>query len=127
MGTLQERILEWVAFPFSKGSSQPRMEPRSPALQVDSLPAEPQGKPKITGVGTFSLLQGIFPSQESIWGLLHCREANYPLSHGGSLINWVKQAKFCDFKVSCPLINTSLGSPHSSVGKNLPAMQETAV
>ena len=35
-GILQARILEWVAFPFSRGSSQPR----SPALQADSLPAE---------------------------------------------------------------------------------------
>ena len=41
-GILQARILEWVAFPFSKGSSQPR----SPALQVDSLPAELTGKPE---------------------------------------------------------------------------------
>ena len=32
-----------------------------PALQADSLPAEPQGKPKTTGVGSLSLLQGIFP------------------------------------------------------------------
>ena len=40
-----------------------------PALQVDSLPAEPQGKPKNTGVGNLSLLQGIFPTQESNWGL----------------------------------------------------------
>ena len=40
-GILQARILEWVAFPFSRGSSQPRIEPRSPALQVDPLPAEP--------------------------------------------------------------------------------------
>ena len=36
-GILQARILEWV---FSRGSSQPRF----PTLQVDSLPAEPQGK-----------------------------------------------------------------------------------
>ena len=43
-GILQVRILEWVAVPFSRGSSQPGMEPRSPALQVDSLPAEPPGK-----------------------------------------------------------------------------------
>ena len=49
-GILQARILEWVAFPFSRGSSQPRIEPRSPALQADSLPAEPQGKPKNIGV-----------------------------------------------------------------------------
>ena len=46
-GILQARMLEWVAVPFSRGSSQPGIEPRSPALQVDSLPAEPPGKPKL--------------------------------------------------------------------------------
>ena len=40
MGILQARILEWVAYAFSRGSSQPRIEPGSPALQADSLPAE---------------------------------------------------------------------------------------
>ena len=39
-GILQARILEWVAIPFSRGSSKPGIEPRSPTLQVDSLPAE---------------------------------------------------------------------------------------
>ena len=34
----------------------PEIEPRSPALQADSLPAEPQGKPKNTGVGSLFLL-----------------------------------------------------------------------
>ena len=47
-GNLQARILEWVAFPFSRGSSQPGIKSRSPAFQVDSLPAEPQGKPGIS-------------------------------------------------------------------------------
>ena len=47
-GILQARILEWVAFPFYLLNA--RMEPRSPALQADSLAAEPQGKPKNTGV-----------------------------------------------------------------------------
>ena len=42
---LQARILKWVAFPFSTGSSQPRDQTRSPTLHVNSLPAEPQGKP----------------------------------------------------------------------------------
>ena len=32
---LQARILEWVAFPFSRGSSQPRDQTQSPALQAD--------------------------------------------------------------------------------------------
>ena len=43
-GILQARILEWIAISFSKGSSQPRDWTRSPALQADSLPFEPQGK-----------------------------------------------------------------------------------
>ena len=43
-GILQARILEWVAVPSSKGSSQPRIEPKSPALQMDFSPFEPPGK-----------------------------------------------------------------------------------
>ena len=41
----------------------------------------PQGKPKKTGVGSLSLLQGIFPTQELNWGLLHCRQIPYQLSY----------------------------------------------
>ena len=48
-----------------------KKKPRSPTLQADSLPAEPQGKPKNTGVGSLSLLQWIFPTQESNQDLLH--------------------------------------------------------
>ena len=44
-GILQARILERVAFPFSRDLPNPGIEPRSPALLADSLPAEPQGKP----------------------------------------------------------------------------------
>ena len=79
-GILQARTLEWVAFPFSRGSSQPR----SPTLQVDSLPAEPQGKPENTEVDSPSLLQQIFPTQEPKWGLPHCRKILYQLSYQGS-------------------------------------------
>ena len=64
LGILQARILEWIAFTFSRGSSQAR----SSTFQVDCLPAEPQGKPKNTGVGSLSLLQRIFPNQESYRG-----------------------------------------------------------
>ena len=39
------RILELVAISFSRGSSQPRIKPQSPALLVDSLPTESPGKP----------------------------------------------------------------------------------
>ena len=55
----------------------PGIEPRDwtqvPSLQADSLPCEPPGKPKNTGVGSLSLLQGIFPTEELNWSLLHCR------------------------------------------------------
>ena len=62
----------------------PGIEPRSPALQADSLPSEPPGKSKNTGVCSLSILQGIFPTQESNWGLLHSKPILYQLSYQGS-------------------------------------------
>ena len=62
----------------------PGIKPRSPTLQIDSLPAEPPGKPKNTGVGFLSLLQGIFPIQELNQDLPHCRQILYQLSYQGS-------------------------------------------
>ena len=72
--------------PFPSPGELPNLgiEPRSPALQADSLPAEPQGKPKNTGVGNLSLLQQIFPTQKSNQGLLHYRQILYQLSYQGS-------------------------------------------
>ena len=37
-----------------------------------------------TGVGSCSLLQGLFPTQGQNKGLLHCRQILYSLSHDGS-------------------------------------------
>ena len=45
-GIPQARILQWVAVPFSKGSPNPGIKHRSPALQAYSVPAESPGKPK---------------------------------------------------------------------------------
>ena len=83
-GILQARILQWIALPFSRESSQPGTKSRSPALQAASLPAEPPGKPKNTGLGSPSLLQGVFLTQELNQGLPHCRQLLYQLSHQGS-------------------------------------------
>ena len=83
-GILQARILEWVAFLFCRGSSQPRDRTQVSALQANYLPAEPQGKPKNTGVGSLSLLQWIFLTQEPNRGLLHCRQILYQLRYQGS-------------------------------------------
>ena len=52
-------------------------------MQADSLPAEPQGKPKNTGVISLSLLQQIFLTQESNWSILHCRWILYQLNYQG--------------------------------------------
>ena len=72
------KILEWVAMPSSKGFSNPGIKPRSPTLQVDSLPSEPTGKPKNTGVGSLPLLKGNFLTQVSKQGLLDCRWNSLP-------------------------------------------------
>ena len=72
-GLLRARILEWVAIPFSRESSQPRDQTESPTLQADYLLAEPQGKPRNPGEGSLSLLQQIFLTQELNQGLLNYR------------------------------------------------------
>ena len=50
-GILHARILQWVANPFSRGSSDPGIKPGSPALQADSLPSEPPGKARVVTIG----------------------------------------------------------------------------
>ena len=73
----------WSGQPFPSQEDLPNLEiePRSPALQADSLPAKSQGKPKNTGVGSLSLLQRIFLIQEPKRGLLHFRWILYqPIS-----------------------------------------------
>ena len=81
-GILQARILEWVVFTFSRRSSQTRDQTRSPTLQMDSLPAEPQGKPKNTGVSSLSIPSPVdLPDPKLNRGLLHCRRTLYQLSY----------------------------------------------
>ena len=77
-----------LPFPSLGDLPNPGIELRSPTLQGDSLPSEPPGKHMNTGVGSLSLFQGIFLTQELNPGLLHCRQTLYPLSHQGSRITW---------------------------------------
>ena len=74
-GILQARIFERVAYPFSRGSSQPRRR-----TQISHIAG--RGKPKNTGVGSLSLLQRIFLGVSCIaggfltnWAI---REGQYP-------------------------------------------------
>ena len=75
----------WSGWPFpSLGHlPNPGIQPRSPALRVDSLLAEPQGRPKNAGVGSLFLVQRIIPTQELNWGLLHCRQILYQMNYQG--------------------------------------------
>ena len=76
-GILQARILEWIAFPFSRGSSQPRDRTQvSHTAGFTSWATRDEGKHN-TGVGSLSLLQQIFPTQGLNPGLLHSRWTLY--------------------------------------------------
>ena len=57
----------WSGLLFCSPGDRPNpgTEARSPTLQADSLPSDPSGKPKNIGMGSLSLLQGLFPTQES--------------------------------------------------------------
>ena len=73
------RILEWIA--FSRGSSQPRDRTQVSHIAGRFFPDEPQEKPKNTAVGSLSLFQQIFLTQESNRGLLYCRWILYQLGY----------------------------------------------
>ena len=72
-------------FPSLGDLPNPGIKPKSPALQMDSLPAEPQGKPKSTGVGSLSLLQWIFSTQESNQGSPALQADSSPTELSGKL------------------------------------------
>ena len=82
-GCSRQQYWSGLSFPSPGNLPSPGMEPRSPTLQADSLPSELPGKPKITGVDSQSLLQGIFPTQGWNPGLPHCKQILYHLSHQG--------------------------------------------
>ena len=78
----------WILYQLShKGSV--RSDQISHSVVSDSLRPHglysPRNSPgQNTGVGSLSLLQGIFPTQGSNPGLLHCRRILYQLSPKGS-------------------------------------------
>ena len=108
----QARMLEWVAFPFSRGSSQPRDQARIFTFQADSLPAESQGKPKNIGVDSLSLLQGIFLTQELNWGLLNCRQILYQLRWSPETLQVSKMVgETTSIQFHCPICSKEKLSP----------------
>ena len=102
-GILQARILGWIAFPFSGGSSQLGIKPRSLVLQVNSLSAEPQEKPKNTGVGSLCLLQQIFPTQE-----LNQNQTMVPYIAGGFFTNWAFREALVIYIIKIKFLNLAV-------------------
>ena len=75
-GIFQARVLEWGAIAFSDGLYSPWNSPGQNA-----------------GVGSLSLLQGIFPTQGSNPGLLHCRQTVYQPNDKGSPVSLHRRIK----------------------------------
>ena len=71
------RILEWVAFPFSSVYSQPRNWTGFSCIAGRFFTSWATREAQILEWVSLSLLQQIFPTQESTRGLLHCRRILY--------------------------------------------------
>ena len=81
-GILQARILQWVAFPFSRGSSQPRDQTQvSQHCRRILYQLSHQGSPRILEWVAYPSSRGIFPTQELNQRLLHCRRILYQLNY----------------------------------------------
>ena len=109
-GIFQARIVEWVAVPFSRGSPQPRDWTQVSHIAGRFFTSWAARKAQEYWRGSLSLLQGIFLTQESNQGLLHCRWILYQLSYEGSCLGQPKLP--------------GQGFPGISVVKNPPANTE---
>ena len=102
----------------------------SDSLQSHGLYSPWNSPGQNTGVGSRSLLQKIFPTQESNLGFLHCGWILYQLSHKGSnagdpwFDSWVGKIHWRRARLPTPVF---LGLPVTQLVKNPPTMQETWV
>ena len=83
-GILWARILEWAAFPFSRGSSQPRDQTQVSCIAGGFLISWATREAQEYWSGSLFFLQWIFLTQELNHGLLHYRQILYQLSYEGS-------------------------------------------
>ena len=98
MGIPQARVLEWVAMPFSRGSSNPGIKPRSPTLQVDSLLSEPSGKPDITN----QLSHSVRSDSVTPWTAAH--QASLSITNSQSYSNSCPSHWWCHPTISSSVV-----------------------
>ena len=113
-GILQARILEWVAFPFSEDLPDPRIRLGSPALQADSFPTEPSGKPHVyvcqfliiqwgvcthTHTLTYTYISSVqlLSCVRLFWDTIDCSTPGFPVHHQlpeltQTHVHWVSDA-----------------------------------
>ena len=92
--TKQQQLMYWLGHRSNLNVHQEESESERESCSVVSNSLWPHGlcspwnsPGHDTGVGSLSLLQGIFPTQGSNPGLLQCKQILYQLSHKGSPIN----------------------------------------
>ena len=96
-GIFQARVLEWVAISFSRGFSNPGIEPRSPALQVDAIPSEPPGKSIrhkwVTIIWHKWVWKWVSPTSTQL--KLQKRPQLWPTATSSEILRQIQPAKLC--------------------------------
>ena len=95
-GSLQERILKWVAMPSSRGSSSPGIELMSPPLQADSLPLSHQGSP-ILSISSIQSLNSVGPFP-NLWTVSRQASLSTPAPSASS--NSCPSSQWCHTTIS---------------------------
>ena len=103
-GILQARILERVAMPSFRGSSQPRIEPTSPTLWADSFCLNHQGSPRKWEWVTYPFSTGSSWLRHQTW--VSCITGRFFTSSATRETHFLLSVQF-----SCLVVSNSL-RPH---------------
>ena len=86
-GVFQVRMLEWVAISYSRGSSQTRDQPMSPALAGTFFTTEPPGKPALTNNAEQMMTREKQCAEKPCWGqVTFYKYWNHPLRVTGAFL-----------------------------------------
>ena len=111
-GIIHARIMKWVAFPSWGDLSSPGMDPGSPTLQADSLPASHQGSPRIPEWVAFPFSSG--SSWPRNWTGASCTAGRFKRQDiHNEQGNHVEDQSICDIKFRIGRILHNKPNPES--------------
>ena len=119
-GVLQARVLEWVPFPFSRRSSQPRDQTQ--ASHTDFLPGKPQRSPKIlewvaypfsSGSSQLRSQTGVSCIAGRFFTNWATREAHSQVVSPNTKLSWGEKGLYLTSGIPTPDVSTEKMSPHS--------------